>query len=503
MSQKRMLVIGVSDSSGAIGIEAGQKIIAAHGCYAVTATTALRAQNFQSVYQTFGTPTAFVENAIEACFDEGGVEVVQIGEIESAETVQVVVDALRRHGPRFVVVDPVRSFTRESHSSSDEAQRIYHSLLLPLTTMLILSIPEALMLLKKAGAINQPNVRNLDDIVRLTKTLHSHGPQYILLKGGHLPLTQSLEVPNSDSDKQIIVDVLYDGTDVSLFKTPCITSEMPFGAGHAFAAAIASHLARGDAVLLATQKACRYVEATITNATRMTNCFHSTYSLPFSPGYFIEYLLSREDVKPVWHTHVHHDFVKRIGDGTLPIEKFQKYLIQDYLFLVQFARAKAVSAYKTNSMQDIAADAEVILHIKREMSLHLDYCAEFGLSKMDIEQQEEHQACTAYTRYVLDIAHSESWFALQLAFAPCLLGYGRIAKRLSEDSETVKLGPKNKYWKWIQNYVADDYTNVVRDGEAALEKHAVLQSPSQLESLVKIFVHATKMETGFWDMGSA
>ena len=91
------------------------------------------------------------------------------------------------------------------------------------------------MLLKKAGAINQPNVRNLDDLVRLAKTLHSHGPQYILLKGGHLPLTQSLGVPNSDSDKQIIVDVLYDGTDVSLFKTPYFTSEMPLGAGNAFA----------------------------------------------------------------------------------------------------------------------------------------------------------------------------------------------------------------------------------------------------------------------------
>lgn len=51
-------------------------------------------------------------------------------------------------------------------------------------------------------------------------------------------------------------------------------------------------------------------------------------------GYFIEYLLNREDVKPVWHAHVHHDFVKRIGDGTLPIEKFRKYLVQDYLFLV-------------------------------------------------------------------------------------------------------------------------------------------------------------------------
>ena len=101
--------------------------------------------------------------------------------------------------------------------------------------MLVLSIPEALLLLKKAGAINQPNVRNLDDLVHLAKTLHSHGPRYVLLKGGHLPLTQSLEVPSSDSDKEIIVDVLYDGTDVSLFKTPYITSEMPRGAGHAFA----------------------------------------------------------------------------------------------------------------------------------------------------------------------------------------------------------------------------------------------------------------------------
>ena len=101
--------------------------------------------------------------------------------------------------------------------------------------MLVLTIPEALMLLKKAGAINQPNVRNFDDLVRLAKTLHSHGPRYILVKGGHSPLTQSLEVPNSDSDEKIIVDVLYDGTDISLFKTPCITPKVPVRAGRAFA----------------------------------------------------------------------------------------------------------------------------------------------------------------------------------------------------------------------------------------------------------------------------
>jgi hydroxymethylpyrimidine/phosphomethylpyrimidine kinase len=58
----------------------------------------------------------------------------------------------------------------------------------------------------------------------------------------------------------------------------------------------------------------------------------------------------------------------------------------------------------------------------------------------------------------------------------------------------------NTYWPWIENYVADDYTEAVRLGSELLEKYAVLQSPSRIEELVKIFIHATKMEIGFWEM---
>ncbi|KAF6219465.1 hypothetical protein HO133_003932 [Letharia lupina] len=466
MSPKRILVIADSDSSGVSGLEADQKVIAAHGCYAVTATTALTAHGPGSALETCSPSVAFVKAAIDGCFDGGGVEVVKIGFLASAEIVQIVVDALRRHGPRFVVLDPVVVSMSGTQLLSDEAVHIIHTQLLPLTTVLTLSISEAVLLLDKAGALHQPDVRNLDDLTHLAKALHSLGPDFVLLKGGQLPLTGNLDVPKHDSDKQVIVDVLYDGTDVSLIKTAYVGASLPLGVEYAFASAIASNLALGDAVPSATQKACRYVEAGISKGKGLIDYFHSTYTLPFSPGYFIEYLLNREDVKPVWHAHVHHDFVKRIGDGTLPVEKFKGYLVQDYLFLVQFARAKALSAYKTNSMEDIAAGAEEILHIQREMSLHLDYCAEFGLSKKEVEKQEEHQACTAYTRYVLDIAHSESWFALQMAFAPCLLGYGIIARRLWDDPETVK-EQGNRYWKWIQNYVADDYRAAVEAGEGA------------------------------------
>jgi thiaminase len=96
------------------------------------------------------------------------------------------------------------------------------------------------------------------------------------------------------------------------------------------------------------------------------------------------------------------------------------------------------------------------------MSLHLGYCAEFGLSKEDMLKVEESQACTAYTRFVLDTGSSDDWLALQVALAPCLIGYGVIAKRLYSDPKTLREG--NRYWKWIENYAAEDYDEAVRLG---------------------------------------
>lgn len=113
--------------------------------------------------------------------------------------------------------------------------QIFHTQLLPLTTVLSLNIPEAVSLLGKTRAHYQPDIRNLDNLIHVAKELHSLGPRYVLLKGGHLPLTEKLEVPKSGLDKQIIVDVLYDGTDISLIKTAYDVTGIPLGGGYAFA----------------------------------------------------------------------------------------------------------------------------------------------------------------------------------------------------------------------------------------------------------------------------
>lgn len=134
-------------------------------------------------------------------------------------------------------------------------------------------------------------------------------------------------------------------------------------------------------------------------------------------------------------------------------------------------------------------------HIRHEINLHIEECAEFGLTQQDMEACEESQACTAYTRYVLDIGQSEDWLALQIALLPCLLGYGHIARRLYQQQTTNPPAQPNRYLKWIHNYVADDYVAAVAKGCELIEKHAINQSPKRIEELVKIFVHATKVCT--------
>lgn len=71
------------------------------------------------------------------------------------------------------------------------------------------------------------------------------------------------------------------------------------------------------------------------------------------------------------------------------------------------------------------------------------------------------------------------------------MGYGVIARRLFDDPATIREG--NRYWKWIQNYVAEDYTTAVNLGRDLVEKHAVKQSTSRIEELAKIFIHATNV----------
>ena len=99
----------------------------------------------------------------------------------------------------------------------------------------MVGISEAVLLLKEAGDSSQREVSNLDDLICLTKALHGLGPEYVLVKGNGLPLIGSLEAPECRFNKELVVNVLYDGIDVSVFKTAHAALRTPQVAGCALA----------------------------------------------------------------------------------------------------------------------------------------------------------------------------------------------------------------------------------------------------------------------------
>ncbi|KAI0901791.1 Phosphomethylpyrimidine kinase-domain-containing protein [Annulohypoxylon nitens] len=503
MANKRILVIAGSDSSGGAGLEADQKVIAAHGCYAMTVTTALTAQNTTGVYDIHHVPPEFVRKQIDAVFRDIQPGVVKTGMLASAPTIEIVAEALKEYDVQRLVLDPVMVATTGAQLLPSKAVNELRTLLLPRTYILTPNIPEAQLLLSDGGK-EIIDIRHVEDLEVIARKILELGPKWVLIKGGHIPFKKDGSVAATPEERELVVDLLFGEGKATRIESPYIESKNTHGTGCSLASAIASNLSRGLEPVESVRAACRYVEAGIKSAPGYgkgngpINHFHSTLTLPFSPGHFIDYLLERPDVSPVWQRYINHPFVLALGNGELPLDSFKGYLIQDYLYLIQFARANALASYKSKNMEDIAAGAKIVSHIHTEMRLHIDYCKEFGISKEEMEATEELQACTAYTRYVLDIGQSEDWLGLQVALAPCLVGYGAIAKYLHGDPRTKMEG--NTYWKWILNYVAEDYVQAVKTGSDLMEKNAVLQSPTRIEELVKIFIHATKMEIGFWEM---
>jgi thiaminase (transcriptional activator TenA) len=207
-----------------------------------------------------------------------------------------------------------------------------------------------------------------------------------------------------------------------------------------------------------------------------------------------------------WHAYINHAFVRRLGDGSLPEECFRHYLIQDYLFLLQFSRAYALAAYKSDNLADMRqAAATLTALLDTEIDLHVTYCAGWGLSETDMAAVEETPQNLAYTRFVLEAGNAGDLLDLLVALAPCVVGYAEIGNRLRAEPSADLAG--NLYRDWIEMYAGAEYQSVARAAVAQLDRVAahrigasVTASP-RWPSLVRTFRTATKLEADFWEMG--
>ncbi|TCZ54639.1 TenA family protein [Roseicella aquatilis] len=208
----------------------------------------------------------------------------------------------------------------------------------------------------------------------------------------------------------------------------------------------------------------------------------------------------REGCAAEWRAYTWHPFVRGLSDGTLPLAAFRRYLVQDYLFLIHFARAEALAVFKAESLEAMQEKTEAIRAILAETRLHLGYCAAWGIAEGEVRATPESAETVSYTRYVIDRGLAGDILDLEVALAPCTVGYGEVALRILADPGRRREG--NPYQSWIDTYADPAYQALARGAAARIDRLGGTHGgESRFASLRATFAEAARLEARFWQQG--
>jgi hydroxymethylpyrimidine kinase/phosphomethylpyrimidine kinase len=245
----RLLTIAGSDSGGGAGIQADLKTFAAHGCYGMSAITALTAQNTREVRAVHPAPPDFVAAQIDAVFEDIGVDAVKIGMLADAGLVRAVAGRLRSHlrGAHGIpiVLDPVMIAKSGAALLRDDAVEALTEELLPLATLVTPNLPEL-------GRLTGLPAGSEEERRRAGEALNLRGPA-ILAKGGHAEGTE-------------VVDLLFAAGRWQRFVHPRIETAATHGTGCTLSSAIAARLGRGEDLPGAVEGAIAWLHGAMTAA---------------------------------------------------------------------------------------------------------------------------------------------------------------------------------------------------------------------------------------------
>jgi hydroxymethylpyrimidine/phosphomethylpyrimidine kinase len=241
------LTIAGSDSGAGAGIQADLKTFAALGVFGTTAVTALTAQNTATVAAVHVPPPEFLDAQISTVLDDFEVRAVKTGMLANTTVAATVARRAELGHLPNLVVDPVL-VTSSGHPLLEAgAERVYLERLFPQALVVTPNMGEAALLVRR-------RVINVDGMVAAALELWRSGARFVVVKGGHL------------ADDEDAVDVVFDGDDVTLLRSPRVPSANTHGTGCTFASAIAAHLAVGDDVVTAVRAAKDFVTAAIAGA---------------------------------------------------------------------------------------------------------------------------------------------------------------------------------------------------------------------------------------------
>lgn len=234
----KILTIAGSDCSGGAGVQADIKTITAHKMYAMSAITALTAQNTTGVYGVMEVTPEFVASQLECIFTDIFPDAIKIGMVSSTPIIEVIVEKLKQTNVKNIVVDPVMISTSGHPLMSDDAREALVTQLLPLGSIITPNILEAEFLCGFA-------IRSKEEMFKAAEKMAEKFHNYILIKGGHL---------TSSAD-----DLLYYQQKAIWFNGEKINNPNTHGTGCTLSSAIACNLGAGLPMEISVKNAKHYI----------------------------------------------------------------------------------------------------------------------------------------------------------------------------------------------------------------------------------------------------
>jgi thiaminase/transcriptional activator TenA len=200
----------------------------------------------------------------------------------------------------------------------------------------------------------------------------------------------------------------------------------------------------------------------------------------------------------IWRRELEHPFVRGLGDGSLPQERFRFYLEQDYAFLIEYSRVFALASAKARDLATMELFAGLLTDtLKVEMQLHRDYCARLGISATDLEAALPAPVTHAYTRHLLTAAYAGTIADVVAAVLPCQLGYVEIASALAREGRG---GGKSFYEHWIETYTSAGFVEGAERLSRLLDELTDGMPARTTEPLAELFLTSSRYEYLFWEM---
>jgi thiaminase/transcriptional activator TenA len=200
----------------------------------------------------------------------------------------------------------------------------------------------------------------------------------------------------------------------------------------------------------------------------------------------------------IWEAQHAHPFVRGIGDGTLPVERFAHYVRQDYVFLIEYARMLALGAARATDLETMRRFADIAQSILREeMELHRAFAHEFGISEAELEAEPPAQATQAYTDFLVRTAALADLGELAAALLPCMWGYAELGQRLA----AAGTPDDERYARWIETYAAPDFEELAVWCRGLVDRLGAAADDDGRARMTRAFVTCSRYELAFWEMG--